>query len=219
MQAKAIIFDMDGVLLDSQPLYHRQDIKLLGRFGKELDVQDVVPYSGLATRERMGLYKKDFGIAESVERLAGLSADSMREVFSSGEIKPIDGIPELLSFAKGKGLRLGLASSTSRELILVILGRLGLAGFFEAIVSGEDVKSGKPAPDVYLRAAEAVGFLPASCAAVEDSLVGMQAARAAGLTCIAYRNSYTLDYSSADYVVGSFSECIPLFDKLAAGGA
>ena len=219
MQLKAIIFDMDGVLLDSQPLYHEYDIKLLGQFGRVLGVDAIIPYSCLATRERMGLYKRDFGIDEPVERLVELSVSQLREVFTEGEIKPNEGILRLLSYSKSMGLRLGVASSTSRELIELVLSRLGVSGFFEKIVSGEDVKAGKPAPDVYLAAAEAVGFAPSRCAAVEDSLVGMRSAKAAGLTCIGYRNSYTSDYRNADYVVESFGDCVPLIDRLVRGKA
>ena len=85
--------------------------------------------------------------------------------------------------------------------------------YFEKIVSGEDVKEGKPAPDVYLKAAESFGVKPSECVAIEDSIMGMRSAKAAGFTCIAYRNSYTLDYSYADYIVDDFSEIFPLLKK------
>ena len=211
---KAVIFDMDGVLIDSQPMYYEFDMDLLGRFGHSATVETVIPYSGLTSVDRMTRYKKDFGLSESVPELIKISVDTMREVFSSRELKPIEGIPELLSFVKNIGVHTGVASSTSHELIELILRRLGIFGMFDRIVSGEDVEFGKPAPDVYLRSAEVFGLSPGDCVAIEDSAAGMKSAKSAGFTCIAYRNGYTFDYSCADYVVDSFHDSLQLIKKL-----
>ena len=216
MRKKAIIFDMDGVIIDSQPLYHEFDIRMLGRFGHPATLETVIPYSGLTSVDRMTKYKKDFGLRDSVDDLIKMSVDSMRDVFLTSHIEPVDGIPELLLSIKNAGQLLGVASSTSRELIELILRRLDVLSYFDKIVSGEEVKAGKPAPDVYLKAAEVFGVLPAECVAIEDSVIGMRSAKAAGFTCIAYRNSYTLDYSHADYIVDDFYECIALVEKLCA---
>ena len=213
MNIKAVIFDMDGVIIDSQPLYHEFDIRMLGQFGHPATRETVIPYSGLTSVDRMTKYKKDFGLEDSVENLIKLSVDSMREVFLTYDLKPIDGIPELLFHIKNSGRRIGVASSTSHELIEIILRRLDVLHYFEKIISGEEVKEGKPAPDVYLKAAEAFGVLPSECIAIEDSVMGMRSAKAAGFTCIAYRNSYTHDYSCANYVVSDFFEVITLFKE------
>ena len=214
MQKKAVIFDMDGVIIDSQPMYYEFDVQMLRRFGIPATMETPIPYSGLTSVDRMTKYKEDFGLDSSVEELIKMSVDSMRDVFLTGDLKPINGIPELLSYIKGAGLRMGVASSTSHELIEIILRRLDVLHYFEKIVSGEDVKAGKPAPDVYLKAAEAFGAMPNECVAIEDSVMGMRSAKAAGLTCIGYRNSYTQDYSSADYVVDDFFKCVPIIEKL-----
>ena len=216
MRKKAIVFDMDGVIIDSQPLYHEFDIRLLGRFGHPATLETVIPYSGLTSVDRMTKYKKDFGLRDSVDDLIKMSVDSMRDVFLTSHIEPVGGIPELLLSIKNAGLFLGVASSTSRELIELILRRLDVWSYFDRIVSGEEVEAGKPAPDVYLKAAEVFGVSPAECAAIEDSVIGMRSAKAAGFTCIAYRNSYTRDYSHADFIVDDFYECIPLVEKLCA---
>ena len=213
MQKKAVIFDMDGVIIDSQPLYHEFDIRMLKQFGHPATKETVIPYSGLTSVDRMTKYKKDFGLSDSVEELVKMSIDSIKEVFQTHDIAPIDGIPELLSYVENAGMFIGVASSTSHELIELILKRLDVLHYFEKIVSGEDVKEGKPAPDVYLKAAEVFGVLPHECVAIEDSLMGMRSAKAAGFTCIAYRNSYTQDYSCADYVVDCFSEIVHILQK------
>ena len=213
MQKKAVIFDMDGVIIDSQPLYYEFDMNMLKQFGIPATIETPIPYSGLTSVDRMTKYKKDFGLGVSVEELIKMSVDSMRDVFLTRDLKPIEGIPELLSYLKNAGLRLGVASSTSHELIEIILRRLDVLHYFEKIVSGEDVKKGKPAPDVYLRAAEAFGLSPSECVAIEDSVMGMRSAKAAGFTCIGYRNSYTQDFSCADYIVDDFAAIIPLMKK------
>ena len=213
MQKKAVIFDMDGVIIDSQPLYHAFDVRMLSEFGHEATVETVIPYSGLTSKDRMTKDKKDFGLAATVDELIKMSVDFMREVFLKSDIKPIDGIPELLSFIKNAGLHIGVASSTSHELIEIILKRLDVLHYFEKIVSGEDVKEGKPAPDVYLKAAEIFGVCPSECVAIEDSVMGMRSAKAAGFTCIAFRNSYTQDYSCADYTVDDFHEVVQLLSN------
>ena len=210
MRIKAVIFDMDGVIIDSMPLYHEFDIRMLGQFGHPATIETVIPYTGLTSVDRLTKYKEDFGLEDSVESLTKLSVDSMREFFLTQDIKPIDGIPELLTHVKNCGLHIGIASSTSHELIEIILRRLDVLHYFEKIISGEDVKEGKPAPDVYLKAAEAFGVLPRECVAIEDSVMGMCSAKAAGFTCIAYKNSYTQDYSCADFVVSNFFEVAPI---------
>ena len=214
---KAVIFDMDGVLLDSQPLYHKFDFGLLSGLGHTVTNETVILYSGLTSVDRMTKYKNDFKLNQPLDELVKLSVDTMRDIFISGELQPIKGIPELLRELQNLGVPLGVASSTSPELINLILKKLDVLHFFDKIVSGEGVKKGKPAPDVYLKAAGAIGFLPEECIAIEDSVVGMLSAKSAGLTCIAYRNSYTYDYSNADYTVDDFLECMPLIKKLCAG--
>lgn len=220
MEKKAIIFDMDGVILDSQAAYYEFDKLLLWRcaareelreagfaWSADLVTEAARQNAGLTTLDRMARYKKEFGLKESAEALAEICAGYARKHFETARIEPLGGMPELLSYAKELGLQIGVASSTPLALVRLILERLGLLHFFAKIVSGEDVAAGKPAPDVYLKAAAALGLLPGECWAVEDSLAGMRSAKAAGMGCIAYRNSYTQDYSHADHVVGHFSEC------------
>ena len=214
MRKKAVIFDMDGVIIDSQPLYHEFDVQMLRKFGHPATIETVIPYTGLTSVDRVTKYKKDFELSETVEDLIKLSVDAMRDFFTSGKIKLIDGIPELLSYLQKARVPIGIASSTSHELIELILQRLDVLRFFEKIISGEDVKAGKPAPDVYLRAAEVLKIQPFECIAIEDSLMGMRSAKAAGFTCIAYKNNYTLDYSCADIVVSDFYEVVPLMEEL-----
>jgi beta-phosphoglucomutase-like phosphatase (HAD superfamily) len=212
----AIIFDMDGVLIDSQPLHYEIDMRVLKACGYNAELADVIPYTGIGNPERWPKYKADFGLGESPERLIEMAEETMREVFGSTELTAIEGIPILIDGIKVTGAKCGLASSSSHELIELVLERIGLKGRFDFIVSGEDVKEGKPAPDVYLKAAEKAGLAPEACIAIEDAPAGILAAKNAGLTCIAYNNPNTKgqDFTHADYTIYNFDEAFPIIKTL-----
>ena len=211
-----IIFDMDGVLIDSQPLHYEIDIRVLKSCGYPAELSSVTPYTGISNPDRWPQYKEAYALNESVERLIELAEETMRDVFNSANFTAIKGIPALLKNIKEMGLPCGVASSSSHELIQMVLGRTGIGEYFDALVSGEDVKKGKPAPDIYLQAAKAVGMPPWQCIAVEDAPSGILAAKNAGLTCIAYHNkgTYGQDFTHADYLVDSYCECLPIIKKL-----
>jgi HAD superfamily hydrolase (TIGR01509 family) len=212
----AVIFDMDGVLIDSQPLHYELDMRVLRACGYPAQLETVVPYTGMGNPDRWPKYKKDLQLAESPERLIEMAEETMRDLFTHADLQPIDGIHELLAEIKNAGIRCGVASSSSHELISLVLEKIGVKNFFDFIVSGEDVTKGKPEPDIYLKAAEKAGALPQKCIAIEDAPAGILAAKNAGLTCIAYRNPSTIgqEFSNADYVINQFSECFAIIKAL-----
>ncbi|MDD7678469.1 MAG: HAD-IA family hydrolase [Anaerovibrio sp.] len=124
------------------------------------------------------------------------------------DLKPIDGIPELLDRLKEKGYRIGLGSSSVMANIQLVLGRFGILDYFDAIAAGSEVENAKPAPDVYLLAASRLGIAPENCTVVEDATAGIAAAKAAGMRCIAVRNpnSGAQDFSQADVVIDRYDE-------------
>lgn len=212
----AVIFDMDGVLIDSQPLHYELDVDVLRACGYPAELATVVPYTGLSNPDRWAKYKEDLNLSETVDRLVEMAEAAMRDVFSRADLKPIDGIPTLIDGIKAMGIKCGVASSSSHELIQLILGRIGILDKFDMIVSGEDVQHGKPAPDVYLKAAEKAGISPQMCIAIEDSSAGILAAKNAGFVCIAYKNPSTLgqDFTHANYVVTKYDDCFPIIQTL-----
>ena len=212
----AIIFDMDGVLIDSQPLHYEIDMQVLKACGYAADINTVTPYTGISNPDRWPKYKENLGLSESVERLIELAEEKMREIFDSTELVAIEGIPLLLQGIKELGLKCGVASSSSHELIQMVLNRTGIAEYFDVLVSGEDVKNGKPAPDIYLKAAKAVNLPPSRCLAVEDAPAGILAAKKAGFTVFAYRNPNTVGqvFTHADTVLNEYAECLPIIKNL-----
>jgi len=207
---------MDGVLIDSQPLHYEIDMRVIKACNTPASLSMVTPYTGISNADRWPQYKAALSLSPTVEQLIEMSEAMMREVFQETEIVAITGIPALLQGIKALGLPTAVASSSSHELIQMVLNRTGIAQYFDACISGEDVKIGKPNPDIYLRAASVLGLPPENCIAVEDAPPGILAAKNANLTCIAYKNpnTYGQIFTHADYVVEKYDECLPIIKTI-----
>ncbi|MDR1531012.1 MAG: HAD family hydrolase [Clostridiales bacterium] len=203
MESAAYIFDMDGVLIDSQPLHFEADRSTLRACGVTGDLGFVTSCAGMATAERMALYKEKFNVTAAVKDMIATSKRLARETFAEAPLCAIPGIENWLAALRGQGMPLAVASSTAGDLIRIILKRTGLAGYFDIIVSGEDLPRSKPHPDVFLLAAKLLGVAPERCTVVEDSSNGVLAAKRAGMRCVGYRNpnSGEQDLSLADTIV------------------
>jgi len=208
LRDKAIIFDMDGVLVDSQPIHFRVDMEVLASCGAAAALADVTKFAGVANVARWTAYKQNYGLAEAAPDLIRRHAGILMEIFRNTNIKPIAGIPELLSMIRGFGLKTAVASSSSMALIELVVNKLDIAKYFDALVTGEDVERSKPAPDVFLKASGVLRVSPRDCLVVEDSANGVMAAYNAGMKCVGFRNpnSGEQDLSRAGWVVESFGE-------------
>ncbi len=203
----AVVFDMDGVLVDSEQVW--DEVR------EELAAEGDGHWHDGAQRDMMGMSSPEWsrymhdriGLAESPEQINRIVVDRMLERYASGP----PWIPGALD-AVGRiaeTFALGLASSSNRELIDVVLGAGAITGFFAATVSSEEVARGKPAPDVYLEAARRLGVDPIACVAIEDSHNGIRSAKAAGMGCIAIPNALFPPgdaLTEADLVLGSIAE-------------
>ena len=207
---EAVIFDMDGTLVDSQHLHYETDMAVLIRAGFPAKMADVVPYTGISNPDRWPKYKQSLNLVPSVETLIQWQTEMVIDIFERSNMEPLPGIPELLAHIAAKNKPIALGSASQPELIHLTLKKLDITHYFKVVVSCEDVKRGKPSPDVFLKAAEKLGVKPENCIVVEDAPVGVQAAKNAGMTCIAYRSPHThgQDFSLADYVAGHFKECL-----------
>ena len=211
----AIIFDMDGVLIDSQPLHYEIDMRVLKACGYPAEFSTVTPYTGLSNQSRWPKYKENFNLSPSAERLIEMSEEAMRDIFNEADLAAIDGIPALLQGIKDMGLYCGVASASPLELVQLVLNRIRLSKYFDGITPVEEVTASKPAPDIYLRAAAKAGLPPGQCIAIEDSPAGILSAKNAGFTCIAYKNPSTVGqvFTHADYVIDHFDECLAIIKK------
>ncbi|HEY0933555.1 MAG TPA: HAD family phosphatase [Trebonia sp.] len=208
---EAVVFDLDGVLVDSEPVWERVRRGLTASRGGRwpADAQDRM--MGMSTAEWSGYMSADFGIPLPPQKVAELVIAAMAAEYEAH--LPL--LPGAVAAVRGLAprYRLAVASSAPKSLIDAVLDASGLRPVFAAAVSSEEVPRGKPAPDVYLEAAARLGVSPAHCAAVEDSANGLRSAAAGGLTVIAVpRPEYppAADaLGAARVVLGSLTELTP----------
>ncbi len=182
---QAVVFDMDGVLIDSEPFWRESEIEVFGRNGLHLDEADCILTTGMRIGEvtRYWYERRPWNGPEP-EILAGeILRGVIRRVRERGTA--IRGLHQAIRLFQSHGLRLALASSSALSFIDAVIDRLELRSYFEAFCSAENEPRGKPHPDVYLSAARRLALPPANCLAVEDSIAGAPAAKAAHIKCIA----------------------------------
>ncbi|MFH1568571.1 MAG: hexitol phosphatase HxpB [Gemmatimonadota bacterium] len=182
---QAAIFDMDGLLIDSEPLWRRAEQRIFAPLGVALTDAMCMQTMGLRVDEVVRHWHRLHPWAEpSREEVAHRIVDAVVELVER-EGAPLDGVGPTLDLCARRGLRLALASSSSRRLIDAVIGRLGLAGRFEVIHSAESEPYGKPHPGVFLTAARCLGVDPTACLVLEDSFAGVIAGLAARMKVVA----------------------------------
>jgi len=212
----AIIFDLDGVLADSEPWWNRIDRKLLAEYratyGGEYH-QNVV---GVSYRLAVEFYKKAFNLSAPTEEMMRRRGEIATEFFAN-RIGLFPGTREVLRELQTMNLRLAVATSSVAASARPFLDRHGLTNFFEVIVTGDEVEHGKPAPDIYLCAAEKLGVPAAECLVIEDALSGVAAAKAAMMWVAAIPDRRFVDPAEyekkADYILGQLREIPSLIRK------
>lgn len=208
---KCIFFDMDGVIVNSEPMHFEVWKQVFAEYG--LDVEYDVYKGCIGSNANFLLkliydgYGKDLrGETEIHKRFAETKSVYMKE----HGLEETTGVKEAVRSLKEKGYRLAVVSSSPQDYIENVIKSVGLSDCFEKLFSGDKIKNPKPAPDVYLAAAEALGVTPEECAVVEDSHNGSKAAKAAGMTCYGYYNpdSGNQDLSITDLVFDDFRKFI-----------
>lgn len=203
-----VIFDMDGVIIDSEPIHFDVDIKTMDYFGFSISSKELEKYVGMTNPEMWSLIKDEYSLIQSIDEIINYQLENKIRIIRELDISPIEGITELLFQLKKHSVPVGIASSSPRRFIEEVLKKFDLLGYFSCIVSGEEVPRGKPAPDVYIEAANQLGVKAEACIVIEDSTNGVLAAKNAGMRCIGYRNinSGNQNLSHADIVVDSIKE-------------
>lgn len=182
MRAGAI-FDMDGLLLDTERLYQESWVEMAKRFGQKPDPAFPTAVSGTSGQWMRELIRKYYPAVDPNAFQAGCVARVDQILDEQGPpVKP--GVRELLEYLRGRGVKIAVASSSKRERILSNLRAAGLERFFHAVVSGQEVERGKPEPDIFLLAAERIGCAPEDCYVFEDSVNGVRAGMAAGCVTV-----------------------------------
>jgi HAD superfamily hydrolase (TIGR01509 family) len=216
---RAVIFDLDGVLADSEPWWNEIDAKLLGEHGITYRGEYHRNVLGVSYRLAIEFYKKAFGLSvptdEMMRRRGEIAAD-----FFANQIDVFPSAKSVLQELRQMNLHLAVATSSVSASARPFLARRGLAAFFEVVVTGEEVEHGKPHPEIYLRAAEKLGIGADACLVIEDALSGIAAAKAAKMRVAAIPDTRFVDphdsKKEADYLLSSLSEIPMLVQKFGA---
>lgn len=202
----AVIFDMDGVIVDSEHLHYETDSRIFEHFGITLQEKERHQFVGMSVQKFYETICSKYSPKLSPEYMIEFDRKYRAWYFRHAEMDANEHVVELLAHLKIKNIRTALASGSSPELIEIILRKLNLPDPFEIVLSSEKVPRPKPWPDVFLRAAELLGVNPEECLVIEDSALGIQAASAAGMFSIGYKgkNNHHQDLSGADLTLESF---------------
>ena len=200
---RAILWDMDGVIADTGPIHFAAWEETFARSGIRFTEEDFSRLFGARNDFIVRSVIDDNLSAEDVTAIAGDKEEAFRRK-AAGNIRPLPGAVSLLDSIRKGNFRLGLVSSAPIENIELVLGELGLEGVFDCIVCGRDVSESKPSPQICLTAAERLGLTPGDCLVIEDSPLGVKAARAAGMRCLAVASTRPpQELEEADRVVDS----------------
>ncbi|HEX6292652.1 MAG TPA: HAD family phosphatase [Herpetosiphonaceae bacterium] len=200
----AVLFDLDGLLADSEPLQKRAWHRFVERYDRVLEPELIDRMFGLRLLDSAALVRQELSLPLSVEQVMA-ERDALFLDSLPGVLQPMPQASATVAAMHRLGLRTALATSGHQRYVTIALRELGLEHAFDAIVTGDTVTRGKPAPDIFLRAAELLDVSPAQCVVVEDAPHGIAAARAAGMFAVAVPNELTrdLDFGAAQMLCQS----------------
>ncbi len=206
---KAVIFDMDGVLVDSEPFHIQNEKMMFKKLGLDISDEEHAGYMGTATDVMWEKIIRDKNLSLDVAETTSLTiSESLPFLRSLLKIEPMPGLIDLLEILKQRQIPMAVASSSDPKIIEIILEKSGLKKYFDFAVSSVDAGKSKPEPDVFLYAAIFLNVPPENCLVIEDSKNGIKAAKAAKMLCIAYSgaSSEGQDQTMADMNFSHFSE-------------
>ena len=209
---KACIFDLDGTLVDSMWMWPDIDREYLNRFEIEYDDNLKNEIDGISFHETAVYFKNKFGISDSVEKICKDWEDMAYDKYKY-EVKEKPGCKKFLEHLRSKGIKMGLATSNNRSMVDVVLESLNMKDFFEVITTSDEVKRGKPAPDVYLTTANLLNVEPKNCLVFEDVVAGIMAGKSAGMRVCAIEDDFTKEVRQkkkelSDYYIVDYSELL-----------
>ncbi len=206
---QTVIFDMDGVIIDTEPIHHHAFFTHFAELGIAVSEAQYATFLGSSTRNVYQQLKQQFGLPQDVETLLMRKRELFNQVFDTDAgLTLLDNVQALLDDLRAHAVPLVLASSASKATIGRVFNRFGLGPYFAHVVSGEDFAHSKPDPAIFLAAAALAHTPVAECVVIEDSANGVAAAKAAGIYCIGYASPHSAgqNLAQADLVIRHFAE-------------
>ncbi|WP_236912583.1 HAD family hydrolase [Clostridium sp. Cult1] len=203
---KAVIFDMDGVIIDSEPLHFELEVELLEELGGKITKEEHKSFVGTTDYHMWNTFKDKFNLKPSVEEMVEMKKKRFLE--NIDKVQLIDNFKEFMLALYDEGYPMALASSNNKKAVDAIVKKFSLDKYLKFFISGEEVNKGKPNPEIFLTVAEKMKVEPSYCLVIEDAKNGVKAAKGAGMKCIGLQspNSGNQDLSEADLVVNNFKE-------------
>ena len=209
MKLKAVLFDMDGVIVDTEPLHRKSYYRMFEEVGIKVTDELYDSFTGQATLPICRTLCEHYNLTENAANLVAIKRKHFKYLFENdSDLALLEGVYDLIRDYHNNGLTLVLASSASMLNIDRIFERFDLNQYFKAKISGADLRASKPHPEIFLRAADLAKESTNNCMVIEDSTNGIVAAKAAGIYCVGFKspNSANQDYSKADKVIRDFKE-------------
>lgn len=201
----AVVFDMDGTLVDSEPIYHKTNTTLYSDLNISVKSEEYESFVGIDSKKKWTYLKENYNLSRSLDDLMDLSKQYKHEALKKEPVAVFPGITELLELLNSRDINIGLASSSNWKLINLILEKTGLEKYFQIKVSGEDIINGKPAPDIFIDAAKQFNVAPNKCLVFEDSKNGVLGAIAAEMKVVGHKSKSSMqDLSDAHLVVEDY---------------
>ncbi len=210
---KAVLFDMDGVLVDSEKFIKRAGIELFREKGYEVKPEDFTPFTGMGENRFLGGVAEKYNIPFDVEKDKARAYEIYGRI-ARGRLQPLEGVHTFIDRCRQKDLKMAVATSADEVKLKINLRETGLdENLFGALINGLEVENRKPDPEIYLKAAEKLGVDPRDCLVVEDAVSGVKAANAARCRCLALTTSFSAgELEGADWIVENLAsapdECL-----------
>ena len=213
---KGVIFDMDGTLIESTEADYKAWERVFNDYNKTLSFSDYVPLLGVRSADVI-VYHLGISDEEDVKRILREKFDYFVEYINENPIKVVADAEIFIKSLAASSLKIGLATSSRKEKMQLVLEQLNFLQYFDVIVTGEEVENSKPAPDIFLKAAERLGLSPAECVVFEDGPVGVAAAKSANIKCVAITATHPADkLQNADITIDTYEnvDFKEIFDRL-----
>ncbi len=206
---KAVLFDMDGVIVDTEPLHHKAYYQMFNDVNIEVSDELYASFTGQSTYTICDILVNHFDLPLTPHTLVSIKRDHFKYLFDNDtSLSLVDGVLDLIKDYYKNGLKLVVASSASMVNINRIFDRFDLNPYFVNKISGADLQASKPHPEIFEKAAQLAGHHPEDCFVIEDSTNGIEAAHAANIFCIAYKSEHSKgqDYSKANLIIESYKD-------------
>ncbi len=205
---KAVLFDMDGVIVDTEPLHRKAYHQMFDDVNINVDEDLYASFTGQSTINICKRLVDHFNLNETPEELVSLKRKHYKIFFDNDDLGLIDGVLDRIQDYHSNDVKLVVASSASMLGIKQIFERFDLNQYFSAKFSGADLKKSKPHPEIFIKAAESTGFSKSECLVIEDSTNGIKAAHSAGIYCVGFKSPHSShqDYALANKIITSFEE-------------